>query len=326
MIISRSPLRITLGGGGTDLKSYYQKNTGFVISAAIDKYVYVTITQPFRPGIYLKYSSIEKTNSVNKIKHPIIREVLKEEKLIDKSLELTTLADIPSGTGLGSSSSFTTALLKAIYFEQKKVIIGKKLAEKACKIEIERLNEPIGKQDQYISAYGGVNCFKFEKNGNVKVNPLKISEKNLSKLENNLLLFYTGFTRRSKKILITQKNNSKTKKSKMIKKLDKIKELGLKTKKILENGDFESFAETMNRHWFEKKQRSKVMTNDKIDFYYNQGLRNGALGGKLVGAGGGGFLMFYANDREKLKKYFLKENVEEVEFKFDFEGSKIIMQ
>ena len=326
MIISRSPLRITLGGGGTDLKSYYQKNTGFVISAAIDKYVYVTITQPFRPGIYLKYSSIEKTNSINKIKHPIIREVLKEEKLIDKSLELTTLADIPSGTGLGSSSSFTTALLKAIYFEQKKVIIGKKLAEKACRIEIERLKEPIGKQDQYISAYGGVNCFKFEKNGNVKVNPLKISENNLNKLEDNLLLFYTGFTRRSKKILITQKNNSKTKKSKMIKKLDKIKELGLKTKKILENGDFESFAETMNRHWFEKKQRSKVMTNDKIDFYYNQGLRNGALGGKLVGAGGGGFLMFYASDREKLKKYFLKENVEEVEFKFDFEGSKIIMQ
>jgi len=165
-----------------------------------------------------------------------------------------------------------------------------------------------------------------KKNGEVKVNPLKISEKNLDKLESNLLLFYTGFTRRSKKILITQKNNSKTKKSKMIKKLDKIKELGLKTKKMLEKGEFENFAETMNRHWFEKKQRSKVMTNDKIDFYYNQGLKNGAIGGKLVGAGGGGFLMFYANDKEKLKKFFLRENVEEVEFKFDFEGSKIIMQ
>ena len=214
MIIARSPLRISLGGGGTDLESYYSKNIGFVISAAINKYVYVTITQPFRPGIYLKYSSIEKTDKIEKVKHPIIREVLKEEKLFKKSLELTTLADIPSGTGLGSSGSFTTALIKAIYFDQRKIISGKKLAEKACKIEIDKLKEPSGKQDQYISSFGGVNCFTFNKNGNVNVKPLKISEKNLSKLENNLLLFYTGFTRRSKKILITQKNNSESKKSK----------------------------------------------------------------------------------------------------------------
>ncbi len=326
MIIARSPLRISLGGGGTDLESYYSKNNGFVISAAIDKYVYVTITQPFRPGIYLKYSSTEKTNDINKVKHPIIREVLKEEKLNGKSLELTTLADIPSGTGLGSSGSFTTALIKAIYFDQKKIISGKRLAEKACKIEIEKLKEPSGKQDQYISSFGGVNCFKFEKNGNVQVNPLKISEKNLLTLESNLLLFYTGFTRRSKKILITQKNNSKSKNSGMIKKLDKIKKIGFETKKYLEKGDFDSFANIMNRHWIEKKQRSALMSNGKIDFLYDQGLKNGAIGGKLVGAGGGGFLMFYANDREKLKNFFNKQNIEEVEFKFDYEGSKIIMQ
>ena len=326
MIIARSPLRVSLGGGGTDLASYYSKNIGFVISAAINKYVYVTITQPFRPGIYLKYSSIEKTNDIKKVKHPIIREVLKEEKLTGKSLELTTLADIPSGTGLGSSGSFTTALIKGIYFDQKKIISGKKLAEKACKIEIEKLNEPSGKQDQYISSFGGVNCFKFEKSGNVQVNPLKISEKNLDKLENNLLLFYTGFTRRSKKILIKKKNNSKTKNSEMIKKLDKIKKIGLETKKFLEKGDFDSFANIMNQHWIEKKQRSGLMSNDKIDLLYNQGLKNGAIGGKLVGAGGGGFLMFYANDKEKLKNYFNKQNIEEVEFKFDYEGSKIIMQ
>ena len=326
MIISRSPLRITLGGGGTDLKSYYKKNGGFLISAAINKYVYVTITQPFRPGIYLKYSSIEKTNSINKIKHPIIREVLKEEKLNGKSIELTTLADIPSGTGLGSSGSFTTALIKAIYFDQKKIISGKKLAEKAYQIEIEKLNEPSGKQDQYISSFGGVNCFTFKKNGNVLVNPLKISEKNLCKLESNLLLFYTGFTRRSKKILITQKNNSKTKSSEMIKKLDKIKKIGLETEKFLKKGDFDSFANIMNQHWFEKKQRSSLMTNNKIDFLYNEGLKNGATGGKLVGAGGGGFLMFYANDKEKLRNFFNKHNIEEIEFKFDYEGSKIIME
>ena len=326
MIIARSPLRVSLGGGGTDLSSYYSINGGFVISAAINKYVYVTITQPFKPGIYLKYSSIEQTNSVNKIKHPIIREVLKEEKLNEKSIELTTLADIPSGTGLGSSGSFTTALIKAIYFDQKKIITGKKLAEKACQIEIEKLNEPSGKQDQYISSFGGVNCFTFKKNGNVQVNPLKISEKNLGKLESNLLLFYTGFNRRSKKILITQKNNSKTKSSKMIKKLDKIKKIGLETEKFLKKGDFDSFANIMNQHWFEKKQRSSLMTNDKIDFLYNEGLKNGAKGGKLVGAGGGGFLMFYANDKEKLRNFFNKHNIEEIEFKFDYEGSKIIME
>ena len=326
MIIARSPLRISLGGGGTDLQSYYSKKIGFVISAAINKYVYVTITQPFRPGIYLKYSSIEKTSNIKNVKHPIIREVLKEEKLFGKSLELTTLADIPSGTGLGSSGSFTTALIKAIYFDQKKIISGWKLAEKACKIEIDKLKEPSGKQDQYISSYGGVNCFTFKKNGSVNVNPLKISEKNLNKLENNLLLFYTGFTRRSKKILITQKNNSKSKESEMIKKLDKIKKIGFETKKFLEKGDFDSFANIMNQHWIEKKQRSTLMSNDKIDYLYNEGLKNGAIGGKLVGAGGGGFLMFYAKDTEKLKNFFSKKNIEEVEFKFDYEGSKIIMQ
>jgi D-glycero-alpha-D-manno-heptose-7-phosphate kinase len=326
MIIVRSPLRISLGGGGTDLPSYYSKKSGFVISAAINKYVYVTITRPFRPGVYLKYSSIEKISHIDKIKHPIIRETLREEKLFNKSLEITTLADIPSGTGLGSSGSFTTALIKAIYFDQKKIISGKKLAEKACKIEIDILNEPSGKQDQYISSYGGVNSFKFQKNGDVKIEPLKISEINLSKLESNLLLFYTGFTRESKKILITQAKGSINTNSGMIKKLDKIKEIGIKISSLLKEGNFEEFAEIMNEHWMQKKKRSNLMSNTKIDSLYEGGLKNGALGGKLVGAGGGGFLMFYANDKEKLKNYFMKRNIEEVEFKFEFEGSKIIME
>ena len=324
MIISRSPLRISLGGGGTDLPSYYEKKEGFVISAAINKYVYVTITKPFRPGIYLKYSKIEKTKNIKKIKHPIIREVLKKEIKKNNSIELTTLADIPSGTGLGSSGSFTTALIKAIYFQQRKIISGKSLAEKACYIEINKLREPSGKQDQYISSFGGLNYFIFKKNNDVEVNPLKISSINFKKLENNLLLFYTGYTRESKKILSVQKNKSKKNNSYMIKSLDKIKEIGIKTKKYLEQGEFDSFADILNDHWREKKKRSRIMTNNKIDFLYENALKNGARGGKLVGAGGGGFLMFYAKDKEKLRYFFHKQSIEEVEFKFDFEGSKII--
>jgi D-glycero-alpha-D-manno-heptose-7-phosphate kinase len=262
MIIARSPLRITLGGGGTDLPSFYQKYSGFLIAAAIDKYVYVTLTRPFRPGIYLKYSSIEKTKDVNNIKHPIIREVLKSEKLSKKSLELTTLADIPSGTGLGSSGSFATALIKALYYQEKKIISPKILAEKAYYIEMKRLNEPVGKQDQYISAYGGVTYFEFKKNDQVNVQTLKISQGNLNKLEENLLLFYTGYSRKSKKILINQKNLSLKNNKEMINSLKRVKDIGYNVKKFLERGDFESFGEIMNDHWLEKKK--KIKNNDKF--------------------------------------------------------------
>jgi D-glycero-alpha-D-manno-heptose-7-phosphate kinase len=325
MIIARSPLRITLGGGGTDLPSFYEKNSGFLIAAAIDKYVYVTLTRPFKSGIYLKYSSIEKTANANNIKHPIIREVLKHEKLSKKPLELTTLADIPSGTGLGSSGSFTTALIKALYYQEKKIISPKILAEKACYIEMKKLNDPVGKQDQYISSYGGVTCFEFKKNNYVHAESLKISQNNLNKLEDNLLLFYTGYSRQSKKILINQKKLSVKNNKEMIDSLIKIKNIGYKVKNFLEKGDFESFGQIMNDHWREKKKRSKIMSNSKINFWYEEALKNGAIGGKLVGAGGGGFLMFYAKDKEMLQNYFFKLGVEEVKFKFDFEGTKIIM-
>lgn len=257
MIIARSPLRITLGGGGTDLPSFYEKYSGFLIAAAIDKYVYVTLTRPFRPGIYLKYSSIEKTKDAKKIKHPIIREVLINEKLTKIPLELTTLADIPSGTGLGSSGSFTTALIKSLYYQQKKIISPKVLAEKACHIEMKKLNDPVGKQDQYISAYGGVTCFEFKKNNYVKAESLKISQNNLNKLEDNLLLFYTGYSRQSKKILINQKNLSVKNNKNMIDSLKKIKKIGYKVKSFLEIGDFESFGQIMNDHWHEKKKDRK---------------------------------------------------------------------
>jgi D-glycero-alpha-D-manno-heptose-7-phosphate kinase len=325
MIITRSPLRISLGGGGTDLPSFYGKYEGFLVAAAIDKYVYVTLTRPFKSGIYLKYSSIEKVKKISQIKHPIIREVLKEEKLSNYPLEITTLADIPSGTGLGSSGSFTTALIKALYYDQKKIISQKVLAEKACKIEIDRLKDPIGKQDQYIASYGGLTCFEFKKKGEVKVYSLKISPNNLSKLEDNLLLFYTGYTREARSILKNQKILSEKRNEKMLNGLKKIKEWGIEIKNSLEKGDLDNFGHIMNEHWYEKKKRSSIMSNPKIDFWYNEAIKNGAIGGKLVGAGGGGFLMFYAKNKEKLEAHFLKLGLEQVRFKFDFEGTKVIM-
>ena len=258
MIIVRSPLRITLGGGGTDLPSFYSKFNGFVISAAIDKYVYVTLTRPFHSGVYLKYSKIEKLKNINKIKHPIIREVLKEEKLNNYPVEITTLADIPSGTGLGSSGSFTVALIKSLYYQQQKIITPKDLAEKACNIEINKLKEPSGKQDQYIASFGGVNCFTFKKNNDVSIDRLIISRQHLETLESNLLLFYTGFSRRSKTILRKQKKLSDQNNYEMIKNLQKIKEIGQKTKKLLEMGDFENFANILNEHWNEKKKGQKL--------------------------------------------------------------------
>ncbi len=325
MLISRSPLRVTLGGGGTDLPSYYKKKNGFLISAAIDKYVYVTITRPFKQGIYLKYSKIEKVKKVSQIFHPIIKEVLKEQNFKKPQIEITTLTDIPAGTGLGSSGSFTTALIKALYFYKNRRIQTKDLAEKACDIELNKLKEPVGKQDQYISAYGGINCFYFKKSGEVIVEPLKISNKTLLSLKNNLLIFFTGYSRNASDILKEQDKKTKKQNEEMIKNLDFIKNIGLKSKKYLESGDLGKFAELMNIHWEYKQSRSKQMTNKKITEYYKDALKNGAIGGKIVGAGGGGFLMFYANDIKKLRKKMIQDGLEEVKFDFDFRGTHIVL-
>lgn len=325
MIITRSPLRITLGGGGTDLASYYSQHGGFLISAAIDKYIYVTINKPFKNGIFLKYSKIEEVDNIEAIEHKIIKESLKSVNSGINSLEMSSFADIPAGTGLGSSGSFTTALLKALHSYENNIINQRELAEQACLIEIEKLKEPIGKQDQYISAYGGITCFEFCKNGEVKVSPLKISKETMYNLEDNLLLFFTGYSREASSILKEQNDKSKTNDENMIANLDFVKELGLKSKIALENGDMHQFGEIMNVHWEHKKKRSGAMSNPKIDEWYNLALKNGAVGGKLIGAGGGGFLMFYAEDKTKLRHALMKEGLEEVRFKFDFEGTKIIL-
>lgn len=328
MIITRSPLRITLGGGGTDLPSYYNKNEGFVLSAAIDKYVYVSIMKPFTKGIFLKYSKIEIVKNILEVEHPIIREALKLLNF-EPQVEITTLADIPSGTGLGSSGSFTTALLKGLYTVLNENPKNEEIAKLACHIEIERLGEPIGKQDQYISAIGGINAFTFHKeNGDkekVTYQPLNIQKKTLLDLEENLLLFFTGFSRSASKILEDQDNRSKSNDNSMINNLHLTKILGLKTKEALERNDIELFGKLMHEHWEHKKKRSKGMTNPKIDEWYNLGIKNGAIGGKVVGAGGGGFLMFLSSNKAKLRKTLADNGLKEVKFKFDFEGTKLII-
>ncbi|MES2212642.1 MAG: galactokinase [Pseudomonadota bacterium] len=325
MIITRSPLRITLGGGGTDLASYYRDHEGFLIAAAINKYVYVTVMRPFTEGIYLKYSELEHVQTVEEVRHRIIREALRLLNLRTPQIEITTLADIPAGTGLGSSGSFTTGLLKALYAHRRQLIHPKELAELACHIEIDLLKEPIGKQDQYIAAYGGITCFTFQKNGEVLASPLNISMETMFDLEDNILLFFTGYSRSASGILKDQHTRTQSNESDMLNNLHYVKELGYRSKDALESGDVRAFGLLMHENWEHKKRRSGGMSNPKIDEWYTLGMKNGAVGGKLVGAGGGGFLMFYADDRNKLRHAMANAGLEEVRFSFDFEGTKVVL-
>ena len=324
MIIARSPLRISLGGGGTDLPSYYREHEGFLIAAAIDKYVYVTINRPFNEGIYLKYSEIEHVKTVDEVSHNIIREALKLENLNTPQVEISSIADLPSGTGLGSSGSFTTALLKALYAYRHRHINPEELAELACSIEIDRLQEPIGKQDQYIASVGGITCFAFHKDNSVTFAPLKISRETFHALEDNLLLFFTGFSRSASEILKDQHIKSQKNDTDMLNNLHFVKEIGYLSKDALESGNTDKFGELMHQHWEHKKKRSGGMSNQNIDAWYETALKNGAIGGKVVGAGGGGFLMFMAHDVTKLRNAMTKSGLQEVRFKFDFEGAKVI--
>jgi len=325
MIIVRSPLRITLGGGGTDLASYYGEREGFVVAAAIDTYVYVTVTRPFSPGIYLKYSALEHIDTVGEIKHPIIREVLDQHCSESPQIEITTLADIPAGTGLGSSGSFTTALLKAVYAYERKSAQARELAESACEIEIERLQNPVGKQDQFISAFGGLICLTFHKDHRVTVEPLRVSRQTMFELEDNLLLFFTGYSRAAGAILQDQQARTQARDTDMLRNLDYVKNLGYRSKEALESGNLTRFGELMHEHWEHKRHRSAGISNLQIDSWYSLAMRNGAIGGKLVGAGGGGFLMFYASDRRRLRCAMAEAGLDEVRFGFDFEGAKIVL-
>lgn len=326
MIITRSPLRISLGGGGTDLPSYYCEHSGFVIAAAIDRYVYITLHHTFVQELIIKYSQMERVQSVDEVQHPLIREALRLTEVGAPYLEITSMADIPAGTGLGSSASFTTALLKALHALKKNLIHPQELAEQACHIEIDLLKEPVGKQDQYIAAYGGITCFRFLPNHQVEAWPLKIDTDTLYNLEDNLLMFFTGYSRSASVVLQEQDAKSKQNDKEMIANLHFIKELGRESKEALEAGNLERLAELMNVHWEHKKQRSANMSNDHIDQWYQLARQNGALGGKLIGAGGGGFLIFYAEDKVRLRRSMREAGLQEVRFRFDFEGTKLIAQ
>ncbi|MBR9701286.1 galactokinase [Candidatus Woesearchaeota archaeon] len=324
VIITRTPLRISLGGGGTDLKSYYEKREGFWISAAINQYIYVTLHRTFTDGIIVKYSKMEKVDRVTEIQNDLVREALKLQNLTTK-VEITSIANLPAKTGLGSSGTFGVGLLKAIYASNKLPVTQQQLAEDAVNIEVDILKRPVGKQDQYIAAFGGITCFEVDKKGNVTVSPLRIGQQTLAELEDHLLLFFTGFSRDASSILKEQHVKSKKSDTDMLKNLDFVKKLGLQSKEALETGDLKKFGEIMHEHWLHKKKRSGKMTNPEIDKWYNKAMNNGAIGGKLVGAGGGGFLMFYADNPRKLRTAMREERLHEIRFKFDFEGAKVIL-
>src|SRR3974390_227694 len=325
MIIARAPLRVTLGGGGTDLPSYYEKFGGFLIAAAIDKYVYITVHETFVSDVIVKYSELERVTDVTKLRHPIFREVFTLLGMDGHGLELASMADIPAGTGLGSSGSFTISLLKALHAYKKNLVHPADLAAQACDIELNRLKEPIGKQDQYIAAYGGVTCFNFLPDGKVEAWPLKISDETRDNLEDNLLLFFTGYSRSASAILKEQDTKSKSDDKSMIENLHFVKELGLQSQRALESGDLHEFARLMDVHWQRKKQRSGGMSNPKINEWYDLALAHGALGGKLIGAGGGGFLMFYAEDKGKLRHAMRQAGSKGGRLRFDFEGTKLVI-
>jgi D-glycero-alpha-D-manno-heptose-7-phosphate kinase len=326
MIIVRSPLRITLGGGGTDLPSYYREYSGLLFAAAIDKYVYITLHDVFEPRLILKYSQMETCTHVDEVEHPIIREALRMVGFEQPHLEITSMADIPAGTGLGSSGSFTVALLKALHVQRRNIVPPRDLAEQACTIEIDRLGEPIGKQDQYIAAYGGLTCFRFLPNDAVEAWPLQIDDETRYNLEDNLMLFFTGFSRSAGSILKEQDQKSRTCDRGMLAHLHQVKEFGRESRECLEAGDLRRFAELLDQHWQHKKQRAGNMTNGQIDAWYQLGRANGALGGKLVGAGGGGFLMFYAEDKVRLRQAMREAGLRELRFRFDTEGATVVAQ
>jgi len=325
LIISKTPLRLTLGGGGTDLPSYSSKYGGFVVTSALDKYVYLVVKPRFEEEIRISYSVTEIVKSIDDIKHPVVREALRLLGL-KSHLEIVSIGDMPAETGLGSSGSFTVSLLHALHAFKDENPSRYKLAGEACFLEMEILKEPSGVQDPYIAAFGGFICLDIAKDGRVNVSNLKIKEEAIHELENNLLFFYTGMKRSSTMVLQDQRSSIQKEGSKALDAMHHIKDIGFKVKRALENGDLSEFGRLQHEHWLAKRETSSKISNGLVDRYYEKGLQNGALGGKLVGAGGGGFLMFYCeNGKDRLRKVMAKEGLREVRFGFEREGSKIVI-
>lgn len=323
MIITRTPLRLPLGGGGTDLPFYYSRYGCSLTTAAIDKYVYITIKPRFHHQTRVCYSKVEEVDDNEKIEHPLVRESLKLLGIKDH-LEIVSISDVSGGTGMGSSGSFLVGLLNALHTYRGESVSKKVLADEACRIEMEILHEPVGKQDQYIAAFGGLQHMQINRQGLAKIEPLDIKENTICELEKNLLLFYTNITRSASYVLGQQKKEAEDDQEKL-NHLTRIKEIGEEIKKALEKGQARRFGEWMNMHWDLKKGLAKGMTNKDIDRWYNLALENGVIGGKILGAGGGGFFMFYCDTNPaELRKAMAKEGLMEMPFRFDFDGTKVI--
>ena len=323
MIITQTPTRLPLGGGGTDLASYYSKFGGFFVSAALNKYNYIAVKSRFEDGFRVSYSSTEIVDRVDSIQQPIIREALKLLG-INHGLEIVSIADVPGRAGMGGSSSYTVGALNALHTYKRDYATRETLAEEACQIEIERLKEPIGKQDQYVAAFGGINSYEISPDGKVHTEPLPLSNHTEAELENNILLFYTGMTRDASKILGRIRKNEENGAGQVVEAMHKIKEIGYEVRDTLRSGDLQHFGELLNVHWQTKKNLSNDVSSSRIDSLCELGMRNGAIGAKIMGAGGGGFLMFYADsEKSKLREAMAKEGLKEVRFRFDYEGSKV---
>ena len=325
MIISRTPLRISLGGGGTDLPSYYRAaGGGFLVAAAISRHVYVAVNRNFDDNVLLKYSQIERVPTAGDVRHPLLREALRMTGT-DRRVEISSMADIPANTGLGSSGSFTVGVLKALHAHERHVVTNRELAEQACRIEIDVLGEPVGKQDQFIAAIGGVTAFEFRADDSVEVCPVAMSDATRWRLEENLLLFYTGMRRSASEILVDQDQKSRSSDASTMTNLDETRRIGRQSYHALLAGDLGRFAALMTEQWELKRSRSPSATNAEIDAWIKQGLEAGAAGGKLVGAGGGGFLLFYSESKPELRDAMAEIGLPEVRFTFDFEGTKLVV-
>jgi D-glycero-alpha-D-manno-heptose-7-phosphate kinase len=320
VIFSRAPLRISLGGGGTDLPSYYSEHGGFLVSGAIDKYVYMLTHTVFQRRYRMKYSELEEVDEIAEIRHPILRETLLRH-WCGNPLEIASVADVPAGTGMGSSGAYTVCLIKGLAHARSRSITPGSLAESACEIEMEVLGEPVGKQDPYASAHGGICAYTIDRDGKVDVQPLELDTETLRRLRDHLLLFYTGEARAAAKVLVDQDERSKAGEVQMIENLHATKEIGLRSRDLLEAGDLEGYAELMHEHWEHKRRRSPGMTDEHIDRLYTLARRSGVIGGKLVGAGGGGFLLLYAPRTEDTRQAMAAAGAPELSFDFEFGGA-----
>jgi D-glycero-alpha-D-manno-heptose-7-phosphate kinase len=326
LIVSRAPFRFSLGGGGSDLPAYYQQFGGFVVSAAIDSYIYVTANKRFYPSIRLAYSETEIVDDVASIRHPIFREALKMTG-ISSGIELTSVADLPSNSGLGSSSSFTVALLNALYCYKREFVSSERLAREACELEMVRLGEPVGKQDQYIAAYGNITALTIDRDGSVQVEPVPVRDEVMDELQNNLLIMYSGLERPAKVVLAEQGERVRGADAATLEAMHRIKALGREVYDLLVQGDVDRYGELLHEHWTHKRRLASKMTDDTLDQHYEAARAAGAIGGKLIGAGGGGFFMLYVRPQERRRVWetLAARGLRPLRFRFDLDGARIAL-